>query len=277
MEPKWKHLAAVDLKSNHYALESSSNIAVDSDLHGKDDWIIVKKQRVNILIPCLPSIVQSPAPDLEQGQLRGNMSRNMTDILSELPLEKPSKACVADRNNRSMSWSPKSNTPSRTKVYTPAENAVAIPKPRKPFLRRLPSENQVGALRSFSEKTETLLKFHKTSPKLIRTSMTLPLVRNFSSSTTNFSRKMRASNLERNIASAGGLGRWLSSLGLEKLEGILCAHNVNKFQLADLSMKKLKDMGIHAVGPRRKLIHAIECVCQPYCYEPIKNLQNQSR
>ncbi|KAK9921542.1 hypothetical protein M0R45_030047 [Rubus argutus] len=36
--------------------------------------------------------------------------------------------------------------------------------------------------------------------------------------------------------------------------------------LVNLNMKKLKDMGANAVGPRRKLMHAIDCFCQPSYY-----------
>ncbi|KNA06878.1 hypothetical protein SOVF_177020 [Spinacia oleracea] len=264
MEPKRKKIATVDLRSNNNAVENSSNIAVDSYLPEEDSWIIVKKQKVNILIPRLPTIEQPTVPDLEQGQLCGDISNKMTNIPSELLLE---------RSDGSMSLSPNSNTQSCTKVYSPADNAVATPEPRRPV------EDQVG-LTSFSGKTETVIKSLKTSPKLVRPSMMkqgLSVFYSLSTSTMNINKKMRASNLERNILSAGGLSRWLSSLGLEQFEGILRAKNVNKFHLADLSMKKLKDMGAHAVGPRRKLIHAIDCVCQPYSYAPYKNFHYRLR
>ncbi|XP_021776020.1 uncharacterized protein LOC110739845 [Chenopodium quinoa] len=272
---KWKHLG--ELKNN--AMENTSNITVDSDLCGEDGWTIVKKQRVNILIPRLPSTEQSSVPDLEQGQLRGSLSCNMTNNPSELPLEKPLKANFIEGNDGSLSLSSKSNTQSSAKVHSPVDNAVAILNSRKPVLRRLALEDQVGASRSFSGKTENHLKFRKTSPKLVRTFMQpeLSVICTPSITIKYFNKKTRASNLERNIISAGGLGKWLSSLGLEQFEGILRAKNVNKFQLVDLSMKKLKDMGAHAVGPRRKLIHAIECVCHPYSFEPFKKFQSQLR
>ncbi|CAM8892694.1 unnamed protein product [Rhodiola kirilowii] len=78
---------------------------------------------------------------------------------------------------------------------------------------------------------------------------------------------MRASNLDNKIHRAGGLSNWLASLGLHKFVGLFNRRKVDKFQLVNLTMKKLKDMGATAVGPRRKLMHAIDCLCQPYCFE----------
>ncbi|KAJ4969838.1 hypothetical protein NE237_002937 [Protea cynaroides] len=77
-------------------------------------------------------------------------------------------------------------------------------------------------------------------------------------------RRMRALNLERKLQRAGGLSKWLVSQGLGQFVQIFQRKNVNKFQLVNLTMNKLKDMGADAVGPRRKLIHALDCLCQPY-------------
>ncbi|PWA86813.1 Sterile alpha motif domain-containing protein [Artemisia annua] len=72
--------------------------------------------------------------------------------------------------------------------------------------------------------------------------------------------KMRALNLERKLKRAGGLDSWLVSLGLGQFVKIFRSKRVNKMQLANLTMQKLKDMGADAVGPRRKLMHAIDCL-----------------
>ncbi|XP_058109986.1 uncharacterized protein LOC131253149 [Magnolia sinica] len=76
--------------------------------------------------------------------------------------------------------------------------------------------------------------------------------------------KMRALNIERKLERAGGLSRWLVSQGLGQFIPMFQRENVDKIQLLNLTMHKLKDMGADAVGPRRKLIHAIDCLCQPY-------------
>ncbi|XP_042509715.1 uncharacterized protein LOC122085388 [Macadamia integrifolia] len=77
-------------------------------------------------------------------------------------------------------------------------------------------------------------------------------------------RSMRALNLERKLERAGGLSRWLVSQGLGQFVQIFQRKKINKFQLVNLTMSKLKDMGADAVGPRRKLIHALDCLCRPY-------------
>jgi hypothetical protein len=78
--------------------------------------------------------------------------------------------------------------------------------------------------------------------------------------------RLRASLLEKKLQKAGGLSRWLASIGLRQFVRIFQEKSFSKFQLVNLSMKKLKDMGADAVGPRRKLIHAIDCICQPHCF-----------
>ncbi|KAI3518009.1 hypothetical protein L1887_06326 [Cichorium endivia] len=72
--------------------------------------------------------------------------------------------------------------------------------------------------------------------------------------------KMRALNLERKLKRAGGLNSWLVSLGLGQFVNIFRCKRVGKLQLVNLTMKKLKDMGALAVGPRRKLMHAFDCL-----------------
>lgn len=77
-------------------------------------------------------------------------------------------------------------------------------------------------------------------------------------------KRMRALNLERKLKGFGGLRRWLVSQGLDRFVNIFEREKLGKYQLANLSMSKLKDMGTDAVGPRRKLIHGIDNLCQPY-------------
>ncbi|GLJ53249.1 hypothetical protein SUGI_1134860 [Cryptomeria japonica] len=78
----------------------------------------------------------------------------------------------------------------------------------------------------------------------------------------NQSKKMLI--LRKNLAKAGGLRRWLVSKGLAQFVDIFQREKVDEFRLLQLTMATLKEMGAHAVGPRRKLIHAIDCLSQPY-------------
>ncbi|TYH89235.1 hypothetical protein ES332_D01G244500v1 [Gossypium tomentosum] len=146
------------------------------DLLGEDGWVVVKKQRVTILIPPLPSSKKSKMANQGPGQLQGQKKEDVQKSPKSTPLA------------------------------------------------------------------------HKMGSMLLN-------------------RRLRVSNLERKLQQAGGLTRWLKSLGLDQFVRIFQAKSINKFQLVNLNMQKLKDMGADAVGPRRKLIHAIDCVCQPLCFK----------
>ncbi|XP_057519904.1 uncharacterized protein LOC130800408 [Amaranthus tricolor] len=238
-------------------------MTVDSDSPSRDTWVIVKKQRVNILIPRLSCTEQSIVPDLE-GQVDKDMSIHTINT-HEVLQETTSKAHFSENiNNVSTHCSPKSYTRSSPDAC-PSRADDTTPEPRKSTSKRMAAEDLAGTSKPLLRKTK-FLKFHKESQNLLR-----PSYHNLSSSTVtlNLTYKMRALNLEKTIVSAGGLGKWLFSLGLGRFEGIFRTKNVNKFELVNMSMKKLKEMGAHAVGPRRKLIHAIECACcKPYCFEP---------
>ncbi|CAO2826844.1 unnamed protein product [Amaranthus hypochondriacus] len=247
-------------------------MTVDSDSPSHDTWVIVKKQRVNILIPRLSCTEQSIVPDLEQGQVDKDMSIH-TITTHEIPLETTSKAHFSENiNDGSTHCSPKPYTRSSPNDCPSRADDTTTPEPRKSNSKRMAAEDLAGTSKPFLRKTK-FPKIHKRSQILLR-----PSYHNLSSSTIslNLTYKTRVLNLEKNILSAGGLSKWLFSLGLGRFEGIFRAKNVNKFELVNMSMKKLKEMGAHAVGPRRKLIHAIECACcEPYCFEPHMNLEHQ--
>ena len=42
---------------------------------------------------------------------------------------------------------------------------------------------------------------------------------------------------------------------------------VEEFQLLQLTMGTLKEMGVHAIGPRRRMIHAIDQLSQHYYFK----------
>ncbi|WOK95672.1 hypothetical protein Cni_G04379 [Canna indica] len=84
-------------------------------------------------------------------------------------------------------------------------------------------------------------------------------------------RRLRASNLERKLQLLGGLRTWLLSQGLGQFIRIFEREKVGIYQLVNLTMGKLKDMGADAVGPRRKLIHAVECLSKPYYLDGCSN------
>ncbi|KAK6123767.1 hypothetical protein DH2020_018933 [Rehmannia glutinosa] len=55
-----------------------------------------------------------------------------------------------------------------------------------------------------------------------------------------------------------GVRAWLNQLGLEKYALLFEIHEVDEEVLAYLTLEDLKDMGINAVGPRRKMYSSIQ-------------------
>jgi hypothetical protein len=49
----------------------------------------------------------------------------------------------------------------------------------------------------------------------------------------------------------------------------LDSENLGMYQLLSLTMNRLKEMGLVAVGPQRKLIHAIDNLSQPHHFEMV--------
>ncbi|KAE9585329.1 putative NAD(+) ADP-ribosyltransferase [Lupinus albus] len=236
----------------------------ESDIqHGDNsDWVIVKKQRVTILVPPAPhserSLTENQGPtDLHL------MAPDIANSLEKLPKE-------------TSTVHPSGNEHEKTNLLAPQKEIQAVKRGPLPLAKltvakpvridqRMESENlqQASILKSHN-----LLGVYEASKgikqprKLLATRRSLNLV-------TSLNQGLRASNLERKLERAGGLSKWLTSLGLEQFVRIFQGRSLNKYYLANLTMKKLKDMGASAVGPRRKLIHAIECVCQPYCFQAL--------
>ena len=56
------------------------------------------------------------------------------------------------------------------------------------------------------------------------------------------------------------LGRWLRSLGLEKYEAAFRENEIDETVLPNLTAEDLKELGVTALGHRRKLLDAIAAV-----------------
>ncbi|TKY61877.1 DNA cross-link repair 1A protein [Spatholobus suberectus] len=244
---------------------TSSHCRIDSlncdNQHEDSDWIIVKKQRVIILVPAAPrnerSLTSNQGPN-HMHLLPPEMASNHVQLPMETSVIHPSG------NER------EKNTLLAVQKETRAERRGA-PNLPKPTVVNPPSLDQ----RTESESPHQMnsLKSHKLlgisdTSKVIKQPRTLLAPRR-SSNLETLNKNLRASNLERKLERAGGVTKWLTSLGLGQFVRIFQGKSLSKYQLVNLTMKKLKDMGASAVGPRRKLIHAIDCVCQPYCFEAL--------
>ncbi|KAF5770285.1 putative sterile alpha motif domain-containing protein [Helianthus annuus] len=182
----------------------------------QDGWVVVKKQKVTILIPSLPITEQCTIPSIATKEV-DHIRPPQADPPVTLPL-------ATSKPITTLSNPPKLNQ---------------MPKPRNP---------------------------HNCEPNYRRTLgiCSAPKAKKCCGSLFNghifANPKMRALNLERKLKRAGGLDRWLVSIGLGQFVKIFRCKRVGKVQLVNLTMKKLKDMGADAVGPRRKLMHAIDCL-----------------
>ena len=244
-------------------LIGSVNSKTDVDLLGEDSWVIVKKQRVTILVPPLPVAKQSqmPNPGLSQPQaIPQETITNRWQVSSETnPLMDP----VLERE-RSTSLGHKMDTQVTRKLPSAQPVSTSV-KPPRLYIRKGSSDKREGV---GTFKPQRMLG-PNSAAKAIEQPMHLhePIKLPIGSVVVN--QQMRALNLERKLQRAGGLSRWLALLGLGQFVKIFKGNRVDKFQLINMTMKKLKDMGADAVGPRRKLIHALDCLCQPYCFEAL--------
>lgn len=244
---------------------SSPHCLIDSvdcdNQHEDGDWIIVKKQRVTILVPAAPRSERS---------LTANQGPSDMHLM---PLETASDHMQLPMETSTIHSS--GNEPEKTNLLAAPKEIQAV-RSAPPSLPKATSAKQPRVAQRIELQNPhqvSLLKSHKSlglsnTSKAIKQPRTLLAPRR-SNLATSLSQGLRASNLERKLERAGGLSQWLTSLGLGQFVRIFQGKSLNKYQLVNLTMKKLKDMGANAVGPRRKLIHAMDCVCQPYCFEAL--------
>ncbi|CAA7016164.1 unnamed protein product [Microthlaspi erraticum] len=156
-----------------------------------------------------------------------------------------------------------------THVYTVEPEAcpdfTAVDKPEIVRSRNLATRKAPAQRRSHQDiRTHASRRVENHRSRTRRKPLRFPRV--MCSSVVMDNEKLRVVNLEKKVEKAGGLNEWVGSIGLgREFERMLRGQRMNKFQVANLTMEKLKHMGALAVGPRRKLIHAIHCVYHPHC------------
>ncbi|KAK7244733.1 hypothetical protein RIF29_39559 [Crotalaria pallida] len=230
--------------------------------HDDCDWVIVKMQRVTILVPPAPHSERS----LTENEGPSDMHLMPPEVTSnhvQLPEETSTLHPSGNEHERTNLLAAQKETQALRRAPPPLPKSTLV-KPAR-VDQRIESENPH---RANILKSRNFLSVCDTS-RVIKQPRTLFAPRRSSNLTTSLNQGLRASNLERKLERAGGLNKWLTSLGLEQFVRMFQGKSLNKYHLANLTMKKLKDMGASAVGPRRKLIHAIECVCHPYCFQEL--------
>ncbi|XP_002524113.2 uncharacterized protein LOC8259819 [Ricinus communis] len=229
-----------------------------TDLDWEDSWVMVKKQRVTILIPPQPRAQGSTVPKPGPRKLEA-MPIEAVNNKSSKPVETPNRMPSVEEQAKVTSVT--ANRCIEVSTRIPTQHLSASHK-----LPRLNVEMEAeNPDRFHTFKSHNVLGVSNVS-KTIKQPRLLLGQRHFLDGSILLNQRLRASLLEKKLQKAGGLSRWLASIGLGQFVKIFQG-NISKFQLVNLTMKKLKDMGADAVGPRRKLMHAIDCICQPYCFE----------
>ncbi|KAL0338745.1 UNVERIFIED_CONTAM: hypothetical protein Sangu_1396600 [Sesamum angustifolium] len=254
VKPKQRHIRSAPGKKRQ------NQRSTETDPPDDEDWMVVKKQRITILIPPLPNKVQATTPNVRESQVQ-EKPRNTN---SESPkktnsqLQYPSRVSVpkqsAHETEKSISF-PQEQADHHPVTVHPSEPNLTLQKPSS-LSYRIASDNSPH--RSFRDN----MGIGKCSTSRGHNRMMI-----YADSSAFLDPRMRASYLEKKLKKAGGLENWLVSLGLTRFVKVFQRRSITKFQLANLTMKKLKDMGTDAVGPRRKLMHAINCLCEPHCFQ----------
>lgn len=217
----------------------------------EDSWIIVKKQKITILVPPLPTPKQSAVHNTGESQLHVPTIKSTDTQPHQVEMHTEAHV-VCEREV------PKSLAPELA-ISTVADVAPQlisqVPRPLRQNEGECLESRPMPSLRT--NRTTGVCSTSKITKLSVITADRGAMI----------NKRIRAINLERKLESVGGLRSWLVSRGFDHFVNIFQTKSINKYQLANLTMEKLKEMGSHAVGPRRKLIHAIDCLCHPCCFD----------
>lgn len=248
-----------------------------------EDWMVVTKQRITIIIPPLPNKKHLAMPSVGEGHLLETPRNTNSHSPRKITTSQSPRNTInsqSPRKTNSELQCPSANSASKQSVHEPEKSRSSQEPAIQPPLVVLPSEPILNLEKPSSTSQRTTsdnppLLSHSHSHSRREGNVVGPCstpkgskgAKIFAHSTSFLNLRMRASYLERKLKKAGGLENWLVSLGLARFVKVFQMRRVGRFQLANLTMQKLKDMGTDAVGPRRKLMHAIDCLCDPHCFQ----------
>ncbi|KAM3191360.1 hypothetical protein ACQJBY_068945 [Aegilops geniculata] len=253
-------MSAMDVKEppSVVSIDPSRSVnIVDED----DDWVIVKKQRITILIPPLSPAAASPqagTPIVSSRQVSlPRMSRRNCNAATKkhpkhFSTKKSLEGLGIDANVKKARTCPSERIVHQddAKMKGESSRSAAVPVVKSEWTKHAVE----GLSHQATEKA--------TSPLGNMYDPGLPVI---SSNVTN--KVLRARLLQRRVARFGGLRNWLLTCGLGWFVKILDSEGIGMYQMVSLTMNQLKEMGLIAVGPRRKLIHAIDSLCKPGQFE----------
>ncbi|CAN8259683.1 unnamed protein product [Cochlearia groenlandica] len=235
----------------HFSLQKSTTSHSQAELRADMDETTL----VHTMVPSLPvPTLQRPATSQSQAELRSE-TREATllqTVVPSLPVT-DLRDFVSDTHETNVEPEscPDFTAVDKPEIVTSSNHTTRkAPDPRRSAQYRRMDQNrrQEGIRRSHTGRKP--IRF----PRVMCRSVVMD------------NEKLRVLNLEKKVEKAGGLNEWVGSIGLgREFERMLRGQRMSKFQVANLTMEKLKQMGALAVGPRRKLIHAIQCVYHPHC------------
>ncbi|XP_008793616.1 uncharacterized protein LOC103709869 [Phoenix dactylifera] len=271
------------------SVDTSYSMIDHGPLEEDDEWVIVKKQRITILVP--PPSPEQPQPEIPENNCTQTKSRRNVRRSSNIQKKRRQKQCkdglkehavIRYENKVSVDDQP------REAAVTPCEkriqSACVRMKPRKSVHNLVaPLENPTlvnGSDHISGKPLLQQLSFVRVpgdgnvavpnKTRIIRRSRTIGGAPRLPVGALNVvNQRMRALNLERELKGFGGLRNWLLSQDLDRFIRIFEREKLGVYQLVNLTMSKLKDMGADAVGPRRKLIHALDSLCHPYYFKAL--------
>ncbi|CAM0883703.1 unnamed protein product [Alopecurus aequalis] len=251
-------------------MEPPSEISVDPShsqniIEKDDDWVIVKKQRVTVLIPPLSPAAANPqagAPKLSFGQtsLPRMSKRNYnTATQRKVTMKKSQESSLeglgVDGRMKTAQTHPSYNIVQQgdATMRGKSSRSPAAPVVKSDWTKHADHANEGLSHQATEIATSSLQNTYE---------LELPII---SSHLTN--KVLRARILQRQVAQFGGLRNWLLTCGLGWFVNILDSEKMGMYQIVSLTMNQLKGMGLNAVGPRRKLIHAIDSLSKPGQFE----------
>lgn len=253
--------------------EPPSEVSVDPSRSGNiidedDEWVIVKKQRITILIPPPSSEgashqVGTPEVSFRQTSLQKMSRRSYNAATKKHPKQVTTKksqessleGLVADGSIKKAKTNPSESIfyQDGARIRGGSSRSPAAPVVKSEWTKHADHAGE-GLSHQATEKAAS--SFGNTFD------LGLPII---NSQLTN--KVLQARLFHRRVAQFGGLRNWLLTCGIGWFVSILDSEEMGMYQIVSLTMNQLKEMGLVAVGPRRKLIHGIDSLSKPRQFE----------
>ncbi|KAJ6746078.1 hypothetical protein OIU74_028689 [Salix koriyanagi] len=226
VKPKQRHVAAKPASKKN-----------DSD--GEDGWVIVKKQRVTILVPPLRSgRMLDPGPSKPEAAMPVKAVNNKSTVLIETSTNTMRMPLADEEENLAPLASNRGGDPTTATTPPPAHHFSALHSLRRlnvTMESRKPS--QADTFRSID------------AFRVSNISKTFKRPRLFLDSEMLLNQRLRASLLEKKLQKAGGLSRWLASIGLRQFVRMFSREEFQQVSAGESKHEEAEGYGCRCGGP----------------------------